>query len=163
MSFLRLYRYREKLILPTVVQAAEGFYMDTEPVIICDTTSDADLRRHIAGALGRTNPVVPTPDKADEPGSAVLNALGIHKWRTFESESVMLSIYLTAGGIEYYSTGHPVGGEWKGGRGKHITLPADTSEERLVDLIVQELKEPPPLENRTSGSGIMLLPPPTEE
>ncbi len=137
--------------------------MDSEPVIICDTTSDADLRRHVATALERTNPVVPTPGKTEEPGSAVLDALGIRKWRTFESESVMLSIYLTAAGIEYYSTGWPVDGEWRGGRGKHISLPPDTSEERLVDLIVQELKEQLPLENRTIGGGIMLLPPPTEE
>jgi len=137
--------------------------MDSEPVTVCDTKNDADLRRHIAAALSQTNPVVPTPSKADEPGSAVLDTLGIRKWRTFESESVMLSVYLTPSGIEYYSTGWPVDGEWKGGRGKHITLAADTAQDKLVDLIVQELREEPPRENQTVTGGIMLLPPPIDE
>lgn len=161
MSFVRFYRYRDKLVIPTVVQAEEGFYMDVDPVTIGDIADGDNVRERLFAALKHANEVVPTPSPTDEPGSAVLDKLGLKKWRKFEAEAVMFSIYLKDNGIEYYSTGAAVSGEWKMAAGTHINLPPDTAHSRIVDIILQALTEPPD-ENRGKSGGLMLLPPPSD-
>lgn len=149
-------------MIPTVVQAEEGFYMDTDPVTICDIANVDEVREKLFDALKQTTEVVPTPLPTDEPGSAILEKLKIRKWRKFEAEAVMFSIYMNETGIEYYSTGSAVGGEWKMRSGKHISLPGDTEHARIVDIIVQELKEDKRAD-AGKGGGLMLLPPPSDE
>jgi hypothetical protein len=162
LAFVRFYRYQDKLVIPTVVQAEEGFYMDVDPVTICDIANESEVRNKLHEVLTRTNDVVPTPDPTDEPGSAVLEKLKLRKWRKFEAEAVMFTIYLNDNGTEYYSTGGAVGGEWKMSGGKHISLPVETDHARIVDSIVQELKEEK-TSDAAKGGGLMLLPPPAEQ
>ena len=149
-------------MIPTVVQAEEGFYMDIAPVTICDISETDLVRERLFNALAQSNEIVPTPSPTDEPGSAILDKLNLKKWRKFEAEAVMFNIYLKENGIEYYSTGAAVGGEWRMRSGKHINLPGDTSHSRVVDIIVQELSEPKS-DEAAKGGGLMLLPPPTQE
>jgi hypothetical protein len=162
LTFVRFYRYQDKLVIPTVVQAEEGFYMDTDPVTISDIADEAEIRARVYDALKTQNEVVPTPAPTDEPGSAVLEKLDLKKWRKFEAEAVMFNIYLNESAIEYYSTGRAVSGEWKMTAGKHISLPADTEHSRIVDIIIQELREEKESESG-KGGGLMLLPPPPAE
>ena len=133
--------------------------MDVDPVTICDISDEAKVRERIAEALTRSNQVVPTPQPTDEPGSAVLEKLNLRKWRKFEAEAVMFTIYMNESGIEYYSTGEAQSGEWKMRGGKHISFSADTDHTRVVDIIVQELNEKTSDEAGKVG-GLMLLPPP---
>lgn len=136
--------------------------MDTAPVTICDIASIDGVREKLFEALKQTTEVVPTPQPTDEPGSAILEKLNIRKWRKFEAEAVMFSIYMNESGIEYYSTGSAVGGEWKMLSGKHISLPAETEHARVVDIIVRELQEDKRAD-AGKGGGLMLLPPPSDE
>jgi hypothetical protein len=161
-TFVRFYRYQDKLVIPTVVQAEEGFYMDTDPVTISDIANESDARERLFEALKTQNEIVPTPEPTDEPGSAILEKLKVRKWRKFEAEAVMFTIYLNPTGIEYYSTGRAVGGEWRMTAGKHISLPLDTDHARIVDIIIQELQEANESEAGKPG-GLMLLPPPPAE
>lgn len=136
--------------------------MDVEPVSMCAIAHEDEVRRRLSDALIATeNKIVPTPDRADEPGSAILERLNLRKWRKFEAEAVMFTIYLNPDGIEYYSTGPAVSGEWKMRSGKHISLTTDNDKENLLNIIVQELNETQAGETGKSG-GLMLLPPPTE-
>jgi hypothetical protein len=163
LNFVRFYRYKDQLVIPTVVQAEEGFYMDVDPVAICQIADQEEVRRRIMDVLSAgDNQVVPTPERADEPGSAVLERLRLRKWRVFEAEAVMFTIYLNPNGIEYYSTGPAVGGEWKMRAGKHISLPSDTDSSHLVNIIVQELNEAASASESGKPGGLMLLPPPSD-
>lgn len=137
--------------------------MDVEPVLICGISEDKEVRPRIEKCLLSTNDVVPTPDRADEPGSAILERLGLRKWRAFETDAIMFNIYLTESGVEYYSTGPAVGGEWKVGGGKHISLSADTDRDRLVQLIIAELLADNAGADAGKAGGLMLLPPPAEQ
>lgn len=167
MTFFRVYRYKDQLIVPTVVQAEEGFYMDVEPLTISAISDQKSLRSNLLEALARENPVVPTPDPSeDRGGSAILERLNLRKWRAFEKDATMFTIYFNENGWEFYSTGKAVDGEWKSNRGKHISLPGDTSADRIVDLLALELSQEAVSEDeqqaRATPGGLMLLPPPTD-
>jgi hypothetical protein len=162
LSFVRFYRYRDQLVIPTVVQAEEGFYMDVDPVTVCDISEAERVREQLSEALNRSNEVVPTPSPTDEPGSAILDKLGLKKWRKFEAEAVMFNVYLNEKSIEYYSTGAAVSGEWKMAAGTHINLPGDTDRTKVIDIIIKELANSQGPDRGKSG-GLMLLPPPAEE
>lgn len=162
MTFARFYRWKDKLIVPTVVQAEEGFYMDVDPVRVCEISDADEIRQTLSEVLARDNPKVPTPDRASQPGSAVLERLHIRKWRAFEADATMFSIYQNENGIEFYSTGPAVNGEWRVGSGKHISLPVDTERSRMVELITGELTREADEETKPKSGGLALLPPPTD-
>lgn len=136
--------------------------MDTAPVVLCDISDGDKVRETLLQVMKRTNEVVPTPAPTDEAGSAVLDKLGLRKWRKFESDAVMFNIYVRENGIEFFSTGEAVSGEWKMAAGTHINLPAETEHSRVVDIIMHTLSEAKETE-RASGGGLMLLPPPAQE
>ena len=39
MSMMRFYLYRQQIIIPTVAETEAGFYLDSEPVTICDVSA----------------------------------------------------------------------------------------------------------------------------
>lgn len=135
--------------------------MDAEPVVICAITERDTLRMLLTEAMRTENEVVPTPGRADEPGSVILEKLKIKKWRMFEKDAAMISVYFQDQSIELYSTGEAIGGEWKVGRGTHITLPQDSDIDKVVDLVVNDLIGDPAAEPKSGG--LMLLPPPAEQ
>lgn len=166
MGLLRYYGYRDKLVLPAVVQAEEGFYMDVEPITVLDTADEEAVRRALSDAfndvLQNGNQTVPTPERWDtqQAQSPILNKLGLKRWLKFEAEATMYSVHTYPEKLDYYSTGVPLNGTWNNQQARHIAMPEDESAS-LLDVMVSDIKidQSRRCEKRTGG--LALLPPPT--
>jgi hypothetical protein len=168
MSVARFYAYRDVVLIPTVAQAEEGFYLDAEPVTICGIADSEKLKEELYAALARENPVVPTPEASDEPGSVILEALGLKKWLKFEAEAMMYTVHSSAERLEWYSTGRAVNGTWQRRQSKHMTFDADEEGTKmLVNSVISDIaweqKAAAEAESQNKSGGLMLLPGPTEK
>lgn len=165
MSLIRFYTYRDKLLVPTVVRAEEGFYLDAEPVTVCDTAKDAKVRAEIERALAQDNEPVPTPPTSDEPGSVILDELGIKKWLTFEKDATMYTVQMSDDKIHYYSTGRAVNGTWRADEVRHMTFERKDGLNPLLNSIMNDIhndSEQWIADSKPKSGALMLLPAPAE-
>jgi len=170
MSLIRFYLYNDTVLIPVVVQAQEGFYLDEAPITGCDLADDEDLRGCLIEALMSENDTVPTPGREQRGGSIILEGLGIKKWHEFESRALMYTIHKDATGYAYYSTGRGSDGLWRKdpSREQHFEMTMPVSE--IADAIIANLradranppKYSPSLPSTVSEpkkGSLMLLPP----
>lgn len=165
MSLIRFYTYKDKLLIPTVVRAEEGFYLDAEPVTVCDTARDEDVLREIKIALAADNRLVPTPLPADEPGSVILDRLGVKKWLTFEKDATMYTVHIDERQIHYYSTGRAVAGTWRADELRHIIFEREDGLEPLLNSIMNDIHNDSTrwiADSKPKSGALMLLPAPKE-
>ncbi|MGH7192611.1 MAG: hypothetical protein ACREJM_03650, partial [Candidatus Saccharimonadales bacterium] len=100
---------------------------------------DDEIRRRLTAALAQANPRVPTPPRADDPGSPILEKLHLKKWLKFEADATMYNVYLNDDGIEYYTTGSPVSGVWRAEKARHTKFDRAAQAE-LLDTILGDIK-----------------------
>lgn len=164
MSVTRFYIYRDMILIPTVARAEEGFYLDHAPVIVCDIAEKEKFRQILENALQADNVTVVTPQPADEPGSVILEHLGLKKWLTFETEAVMYTIHANADKFECYSTGRAVNGTWKMMQSKHMTFLRGEGIDRVINSIILDMDEErkAAVESKVKPGGLMLLPAPAQ-
>jgi hypothetical protein len=112
MSLIRFYVRHEKIILPTVAETEAGFYVDMEPIDLFDITAYDNWKSELYLRLVKGNPLVPTPERSDDPGSAILERLNITKWSTFETSAIMYTIHVGGRYISVYRTGKGQDGMW---------------------------------------------------
>ena len=166
MAMTRFYGYKDKVVFPTVAQAQEGFYLDCEPVTICDTADSERLRELVSAALKSENEVVPTPERSEEhaPGSPVLEALKLKRWQRFEAEAAMYSVYSNADKLEYYCSGNAVGGHWRNDQMRHISLDLSEGLEPIIKLILADVQTDMKARDAASQTlPTLLLPPPSAD
>jgi len=145
-------------MLPTVVQAEAGFYMDARPVKIIEIKDSDSLKIAIARALESPNRQVPTPRKSHDGGSVLLDALSLKKWSSFEQFAVMYTVYSTARYTTVYVTGRGSDGMWSQEatrlRQFHPSVPLAV----LTEAIMQEMAKQP--EARSERFGLAVIPKP---
>ena len=165
MSLKRFYGYKTQILVPTVAQAEEGFYLDVAPVTICDTSNRQLLEQTLLEMLEQENPVVPTPERCDPHGSGspILEALQLKKWLKFEAEATMYSIHVQEGGIDFYSSGNPVGGIWKVDQSRQTHFDKTDDFKPLVDAIIKEVLSDQRARLTRVVGGLALLPPPRQQ
>jgi hypothetical protein len=159
MTFARIYLRNRKVILPTVVLTEDGFYMDVEPVYIVGVWED-DLREVLLEALQKENQKVETPPQSEEPGSVVLDAVGIKRWEAFEKGAVMYIVHGDTDRTTAYVTGRGSDGMWQRDQGKEqVFQPAKPQE--IVQWLLDDMAMQPE-HTRPEPSLPMLLPPAKE-
>jgi hypothetical protein len=170
MSLIRFYLYNDTVLIPTVVQAQEGFYLDEAPITGCDLADDEDLRGCLIEALMSENDTIPTPGREQRGGSIILEGLGIKKWHEFEARALMYTIHKGADGYAYYSTGRGADGLWRKdpAREQHfdIGLPVAEIAAAIIENLRADRANPPkywpslpsPVSDPKEGA-LMLLPP----
>jgi hypothetical protein len=156
MTVAHFYLYREKIIVPTVVQADAGFYMDSHPVHVFEIADHDNIKRTIGRALVDRNKIVPTPRKSADGGSVLLDALQLKKWSSFEQFAVMYSVFLGGRYATIYATGRGPDGMWSQEatrlREFHPSVPIGV----LVDAIMGEMAKEP--EARSERFGLAVIP-----
>src|SRR5262249_8516440 len=139
MSFFHFYLRNRKAIIPTVVMTGDGFYMDVEPVSIVPADKPDELMPALTDALGRGNDTVDTPDRTDEPGSPVLDKVGIKRWEAFERQSVLYTVHVSDQAIDLYVTGRGADGMWERRAENHRSFPLGTANEDVVEAIYEDM------------------------
>jgi hypothetical protein len=166
MSLFRYYGFRDKLVLPKVVMADEGFFMDVEPITVFDTSDKAAIRKALSDAfddkLNNENETVPTPERWDTEDlrSPILVKLQLKKWLKFESQATMYSLHFYPDKIDYYSTGTPLNGTWNYQQARHISMARDESSS-LLDIMMTDLETDQSRQSEKPKGGLVLLPPPS--
>jgi len=152
----RFYLYREQIVLPTVVQAEAGFYMDAHPVKIYPFKNRIDVKNALVRAFAQANELVPTPKESHNGGSALLEALDLKKWSSFEKFAVMYTIFPGGRFTTVYATGRGQDSMWSQEatrmRQFHPAVPASA----LVETVMQDLAAQP--EARSERFGLALIP-----
>jgi len=158
MSLLHFYVRKRKVIIPTVVQAADGFYMDSQPVEIIDLRNLEGLKQSLLTALKQGNPQVPTPETTSQPGSPVLEAVGIRRWEAFEKGSALYTVHCSTQAVTVYATGRGDDGMWTQGHDRQQLFNASTPLTIVVEALIADMLSRPDLNEGEPGVP-MLLPP----
>ena len=135
--------------------------MDIEPVTIIDMGDVQRVRESIVAALAAGNQQIPTPPRAEEPGSVVLDKVGIKRWEAFERDAVLYSVHCAEDGIAIFATGRGADGMWTADQDKKQLFDPDTPLADIAQTIVHNMLERPELAEREPTLP-MLLPPPKE-
>ncbi len=144
MSMLRIYLYGigQKVIIPTIVSTTDGVFMEVEPVSVFDVQDLNAWKKYVIRKLESGNVLIQGTDKTGEPGSAVLERLGLRKWHDFETNAVMYTIHKGAMYFTIYSTGRDEKRMWtKSGHERKFASGAPIG--MVVDELANDLvKEP---------------------
>jgi hypothetical protein len=152
----RFYLYREQIVLPTVVQAEAGFYMDAHPVEIYPLKNRVDVKNALERAFAESNELVPTPKESDNGGSALLEALHLKKWSSFEKYAVMYTIYPGGRFTTIYATGRGQDSMWSQEATRMRQFDPAVRTSTLVETIMQDLAIQP--EARSERFGLAVIP-----
>lgn len=156
MKFSRFYLRNRKVILPTVVQTEDGFFMDVEPVYVIGVWEE-ELPDILRQTLEKENERVETPPPSAEPGSVVLEAVGIKRWEAFEKGTVLYIVHGDTEKTKVYVTGRGSDGMWEREQGKEqLFEPANIDD--VVQWLMQDMAQQPE-HTRPEPSLPMLLPP----
>ncbi len=157
MSLIRLYIRHEKLILPTVAETEAGFYVDMEPIDVFEIHELEKWRQEIYLRLVNGNPLVPTPERSEDPGSAILERLNITKWSTFETSAIMYTIHSGGRYISIYRTGKGADGMWTQDNTDLRQFASQTPLSWIAKAVAEDvIKQPEANRPKTS---LMLAPP----
>ncbi len=157
MSLIRLYVRHERLILPTVAETEAGFYVDMEPIDVFEIHETQKWREALYLRLVHGNPLVPTPERSDDPGSAILERLNITKWSTFETSAVMYTIHMGGRYISVYRTGKGADGMWTQDNTELRQFASRTPLSWIANVVADDvIKQPEANRPKTS---LMLAPP----
>ena len=112
MSIVKIYRYKDQAVIPSIARTAEGLLVECAPVVLCQI-DQPQLPDLIGQTL--TAPVLEQPDSEEDngPDSVVLEALGLKKWRDFEQNALLYTIHCTESSVEVHITGRGQDGFWK--------------------------------------------------
>lgn len=156
MSLIRLYIFHEKIVLPVVAETEAGFYVDVEPIQVFSISDKNAWKNAVYSTLSKGNPVIPTPDGSEEPGSAILEKLNIQKWSTFETSATMYTVHLGGGYIRIYKTGRGADGMWSNSENSQRQFAGRAPLSSIVDSLADDiLKQPEANRPKTS---LMLSP-----
>lgn len=133
--------------------------MDTAPVVVINLQDLDGVKSALLLAMEAGNPVVPTPQQQEEPGSVILEAVGIKRWQAFEKDAVFYTIHRGQNSIDVYSTGRGKNGLWIQDKTKHKVFKLATPLCEVVNSIVADVLEQPESKKK-EPSLPMLLPPP---
>lgn len=143
MTFIHFYVRRSKVILPTVVQAEEGFYLDEKPVVMIPLAEKEKVIEALKEAIDQGNKLVPTPERADEPGSVVLDEVGIKRWEAFEKQSFLYTIHHKGDRISVYATGRADDGMWQRDKTSEHVFDSTMSIDEVIDFIIADVEKHP--------------------
>jgi hypothetical protein len=156
----RFYVHDEKIIIPTVKQTEEGFYVDEKPVQVFAVKDTAVWAAELATALMSSNKVIPTPDPSSSGESVVLESLRIQKWVVFEKRACMYTIHATSSFIKLYRTGKAPDGMWGNNNAGERIFDAKAPVNIIVDALAEDVFRQPEAYPVKSGS-LMVLPKPS--
>jgi len=109
----RFYVYNEQVLLPTVAETEEGFYVDTKPVEMFPAVEVDEWKTHLYKRLTSRNEIIPTPQASDSGHSVLLDALHIEKWSVFEKRAIMYTVHAVGRYLRVFRTGKGPDGMWE--------------------------------------------------
>lgn len=157
MSLVRLYIQHQKLILPTVAETEAGFFIDTAPVQVFEIADIDSWKSAMYLALVEGNKLVPTPERSDDPGSAILDKLDINKWSTFETSAVMYTLQTGGRYIHMYRTGKGADRMWSNDGMEQRQFASQAPLEVVVQAVAEDIIKQP--EAQRPKTSLMLAPP----
>ena len=84
---VQAFRWKEKILLPTVARTEAGFYLDREPVAVVNASDKISLIEAITDRLKARVETVPTPNRGDWPKWVVLQHAKVRSVNAFEKEA----------------------------------------------------------------------------
>jgi hypothetical protein len=82
-----LFEFRGRLLIPTLAQTSDGFYIMVEPVIVISEPTADRLVVALREAQDRGNPRIPTPPPGKFPPPIVLPYAGVKTLPAFEKRA----------------------------------------------------------------------------
>lgn len=156
MTLIRVYVFNQQLIIPTVAQTEDGFFVDTAPVQVLNMKQLDQWQGAITKALAKGNEIIPTPDADGEPGSAILDSLNIRKWSTFETHAIMYTLHDGGRYIMLHRTGKGAQGMWDNSTMEQRKFDSRTPRPMVVEALLADIKKQP--EFKPPSTGLMVLP-----
>jgi hypothetical protein len=152
----RVYVYDEKVVIPTVAQTDDGFYVDTLPVEQFNVNDREEWKGRVYKMLAQGNTFIPTPEASDSGGSIILEALHIQKWASFEKRAVMYTLHKSGPYIKIYRTGKGPDGMWDVSRTIERLFDSRAPLICVMDALAEDVFKQPEAYPVKSG-GLMLI------
>jgi hypothetical protein len=153
----RFYVYDEHVLIPTVAETEEGFYVDMKPVQLFAATSTEDWKSALYKALAAGNSLIPTPEQNEAGGSVLLESMNLQKWSAFEKRAVMYTIHAASAYVKIYRTGKGPDNMWNPAATEERMFDIRTPWQYVVDALVADAVKQPEAHPVKVG-GLMVVP-----
>ncbi len=127
--------------VPTVAKTEAGFYMDREPVSVMAAPDTGALRRAIQDAIGRGNPIIPTPPRAAFPRPVLLKYSGAKTWSAFARGASQWSIKEKDGNYQIVGYRTHRDGYWVEDPDQKTDFPSDATVDDVVERMIAILQD----------------------
>lgn len=167
MTLFKFYRYRNSAIIPTMVLASNNLLVEGEPVEIVEI-DHPELKNILLEALAKPATAEPPQQEDDDgPKSVVLEALKLRKWREFEQNALLFTVYRSQTGVEIHVTGRGDDGFWKRDDTAKIALPPEAWPTTVAAALASTMREKQPVQEKQvrllgGGPPPPALPPPRD-
>jgi|SRR5579864_5223254 len=126
--------------VPIVARVTAGYYMQQEPVAVVPVSNTHALREALKHAIGRGNPIVPTPTRANMP-PGLFPEYGVKDWNTFVRSATSWKIRRQDGVCEIIRGKKVAGGSFVDDPDRTVALPAEATMDDAVDRLVTLMQE----------------------
>lgn len=147
MSILKIYRYKEQVVIPTIAQNEHGLLVECSPVAICDV-EDPRMPDVIQEALSREVLPEQNDDHDEGPKSVVLESLKLKKWRDLEQSAILYTIFRSDSAIQVHSTGRGADGSWTRDDSLMVNFPLDSTDQSLSRSLAKVIADRKPVQDK---------------
>lgn len=148
MSILKLYRYKDKVVIPAIAITKEGLLVESLPVEVCDV-EDPRLPSVIEECLARTpQEEQPGDDDGQGPKSIVLEALHLKKWKDLEQNALLYTLFRSRNDVQIHVTGRGDDGFWKRDDSLMILYSLEDANSTLSQNLARAIIERKPVEEK---------------
>lgn len=94
-----IYQFKDLILIPTLAETDDGFFLETEPVEVLSKPTHDDLLSALQRVVERANPSIRTPPRDGFPPSVVHARAGVRSQREFDRVARLWVFESSAAGI----------------------------------------------------------------
>lgn len=148
MNLFKFYRYKNRAVIPAMVLTEAGLIVEGNPVEVLEI-DHPELPQVLREALcASPRKEEPANEEDEGPGSVVLEALHLKKWRDFEQDALLYTVHRTDHTVEVHVTGRGDDGFWKRDDTKKITLDASCWPDMVAQALAKLMVENKPVDDK---------------
>ncbi|MBX9688899.1 MAG: hypothetical protein K2X27_19480 [Candidatus Obscuribacterales bacterium] len=152
MSIWKLYRFEDQFLAPSMVIAEGGNYIETEPIFSVSADDKSELIDLIKDLIksqpqqAKDNDIYKESIECKNYEPALLEILGLHKWKDFEQRALMYTLHKQGEELHLHITGRGSDGFWSisDSSSKIYQFENPKTPEEIADEIIPRLPVTPP-------------------
>ena len=137
----RCYLRKGIAYVPIMARVTAGYYMEQEPVVLVPVSNTQALQEALKTAIGRGNPMIPTPTRANMPPPLMPKYAGVKDWNTFARSAATWKISERNGAYQIIRGKDAVRGRFDEDPERTVALPLGSTIDDVIERLIPLMQE----------------------